>query len=56
MIPGEGYGFATLRAAHALADLETLRKAGRRVIRLQLTGRLPTALTKVIQAVDQALA
>ena len=29
-IPGSGYGFATLKAAQALGDLQTLRDAGRR--------------------------
>ena len=43
-IPGSGYGFATLKAAQALGDLQTLRDAGRRVVRVHLTGKQPQAL------------
>ena len=37
-IPGADYGFSTLKAAQALGDLEALREAGCRVIRLRLAG------------------
>ncbi len=37
-IPGEKYSFGTLKRAQALGDLEALRKHGRRVIRLHLSG------------------
>lgn len=54
-IPGSGYGFSTLKAAQALADLQTLRDAGRRVVRVHLTGRQPAALEQLIQVVQRAV-
>ncbi len=35
-IPGQPYGFATLRQAQALGDLEALRRHGRRALRIHL--------------------
>jgi RpiB/LacA/LacB family sugar-phosphate isomerase len=55
-IPGEAYGLATLRAAQALADLDSLRKAGRRVIRLHAPGRAPAAIDKLTGLISTALA
>jgi glucose-6-phosphate isomerase len=55
-IPGEVFGLATLRGAQALADLETLRKAGRRVIRLQTGGRGSAAIEKLTGLISAALA
>jgi RpiB/LacA/LacB family sugar-phosphate isomerase len=55
-IPGEMFGLATLRAAQALADLDSLRKAGRRVLRLQASGRAPAAIEKLTAAISTALA
>jgi glucose-6-phosphate isomerase len=54
-IPGESHSFAALKAAQALGDLETLRKANRHVIRLHLGGRAPTAIEKVAGMVSKAL-
>jgi hypothetical protein len=54
-IPGEGYGFAALKAAQALGDLETLRKADRRVVRLRLGGRAPAAVEKLAGMVKRAI-
>jgi RpiB/LacA/LacB family sugar-phosphate isomerase len=54
-IPGSGYGFATLKAAQALGDLQTLRDAGRRVVRVHLTGKHPQALEQFIQLTQRAL-
>jgi hypothetical protein len=54
-IPGEGHGFAVLKAAQALGDLEALSKANRRVIRLHLGGRTPAAIEKVAGMVKRAL-
>ncbi len=51
-IPGAGYGFATLKAAQALGDLQALRDAGRRVIRLHLTGKPTTGLQQLTQMVQ----
>ena len=53
-IPGEGYGFSVLKAAQAIGDLETLRKANRRVIRLHLGGRAEAAIEKVAGMVKRA--
>jgi transaldolase/glucose-6-phosphate isomerase len=54
-IPGSGYGFATLKAAQALGDLQTLRDAGRRVVRVHLTGKLPQALEQLVQVAQRAV-
>jgi RpiB/LacA/LacB family sugar-phosphate isomerase len=54
-IPGSGYGFATLKAAQALGDLQTLRDAGRRVVRVHLTGRQPQALEQLVQVAQRAV-
>jgi RpiB/LacA/LacB family sugar-phosphate isomerase len=53
-IPGQPHGFATLKAAQALGDLEALRAAGRRVLRVHLKGKLPQALDRLVQAVQAA--
>jgi RpiB/LacA/LacB family sugar-phosphate isomerase len=54
-VPGESYGFSTLKAAQARGDLETLRKEGRRVIRLHLGGRPAAALEKLARMLDETL-
>ena len=54
-IPGSGYGFSTLKAAQALGDLQTLRDAGRRVVRVHLTGKQPQALEQLIQVMQRAV-
>jgi RpiB/LacA/LacB family sugar-phosphate isomerase len=54
-IPGEGYGFSALKAAQALGDLDALRKANRRVIRLHLGGRVPSAIEKLTAMVKKAI-
>jgi RpiB/LacA/LacB family sugar-phosphate isomerase len=51
-IPGSSYGFGTLKAAQALGDLQALRDAGRRVIRLHLTGRPTTGLQQLLQMIQ----
>ena len=53
-IPGSSYGFSTLKAAQALGDLQALRDAGRRVIRLHLTGRPATGLQQFLQMIQAA--
>jgi glucose-6-phosphate isomerase len=50
-IPGAGYGFGTLKAAQALGDLQALSEAGRRVARVHLKGKQPSALGKLVEAV-----
>src|SRR5262245_7716139 len=54
-IPGAGYGFATFKAAQALGDLQTLRDAGRRVVRVHLAGKQPHALEQLIQVVQRGV-
>jgi hypothetical protein len=53
--PGSGYGFATLQAAQALGDLQILRDAGRRVVRVHLTGKQPQALEQLVQLAQRAV-
>jgi hypothetical protein len=43
-IPGERYGFATLKMAQALGDLATLRAANRRVVWLPIAGSAVAAI------------
>ena len=45
-VPGEPYTFGVLKHAQALGDLESLRKHGRRVMRVHLHGDVPQALEK----------
>jgi RpiB/LacA/LacB family sugar-phosphate isomerase len=51
-IPGAGYGFGTLKAAQALADLQSLRDGARRIIRIHLTGKQSQTLPQLIQMVQ----
>src|SRR5215510_11855162 len=54
-IPGAGYGFSTLKTAQALGDLQTLRDAGRRIVRVHLTGKQPVALDHLVQVVQRVV-
>jgi RpiB/LacA/LacB family sugar-phosphate isomerase len=54
-IPGAGYGFSTLKAAQALGDLQALRDAGRRIVRVHLKGKQPHALEQLIQVVQKTI-
>src|SRR5215467_3434198 len=54
-IPGAGYGFATFKAAQALGDLQTLRNAGRRIVRVHLRGKQPHALEQLVQVVQKGI-
>jgi len=49
-IPGEAYGFSTLKAAQALGDLATLRAAHRRALWLPLGDRPVTSLERIAAA------
>ncbi|HSP72312.1 MAG TPA: hypothetical protein VLN26_08085, partial [Gaiellaceae bacterium] len=49
-IPGEPYGFATLKMAQALGDLATLRAAQRRAAWLPLEGAAPAAIARLTAA------
>jgi RpiB/LacA/LacB family sugar-phosphate isomerase len=55
VIPGAGYGFATLKAAQALAELQTLRDAGRRIVRMHLAGKQLQALEQLVQLVQRSI-
>jgi hypothetical protein len=48
-VPGADYGFSTLKAAQALADLQALREAGRRIIRVRLAGKPAQGLQHLLQ-------
>ena len=51
-IPGERYGFATLRQAQAAGDYQVLERRGRRVVRLHLGAGIGAALDELIAALD----
>jgi glucose-6-phosphate isomerase len=51
-IPGEKYGFATLRRAQADGDYQVLEKRERRVARLHLGARIEESLDALIAAVE----
>jgi RpiB/LacA/LacB family sugar-phosphate isomerase len=54
-IPGERYGFGTLKLAQALGDLATLRAAHRRVLWLPLGRRPVDGLKQLGREIDQRL-
>jgi len=54
-IPGEAYGFATLKTAQALGDLATLRAAQRRALWLPLEGPAAAALDRLTAAIERHL-
>jgi RpiB/LacA/LacB family sugar-phosphate isomerase len=54
-IPGERYGFATLKMAQALGDLATLRGARRRALWLPFAGRAVDAVERLQAALGRAL-
>jgi len=54
-IPGMGYGFSTFKAAQALGDLQALREAGRRVVRVHLTGKQTQGVEQLVQVVQTIL-
>jgi glucose-6-phosphate isomerase len=54
-VPGRPYTFGVLKQAQGLGDLESLRKHGRRVMRVHLHGDLPQALSKLRLYIESAL-
>jgi glucose-6-phosphate isomerase/transaldolase/glucose-6-phosphate isomerase len=50
-IPGQPFDFATLVAAQALGDLQSLQAHGRRVLRVQLGADVDAALATLLRAV-----
>lgn len=53
-IPGERYGFGTLRAAQAAGDFEVLQGHGRRVLRVDLGNDPESGLDRLAQAFAEA--
>ncbi len=54
-IPGERYGFATLKTAQALGDVATLRAAQRRALWLPLAGAPAAALARLTAELERRL-
>jgi len=54
-IPGQPHGFATLKRAQALGDLQSLRDKGRRVLWVHLGGDSEGGLARLEEAVKEAL-
>ncbi|MBI2502725.1 MAG: bifunctional transaldolase/phosoglucose isomerase [Candidatus Latescibacteria bacterium] len=55
-IPGRKFSFGVLKDAQALGDFLALSKRGRRLLRVHLPAQVPTALDRLMQAVDKVLA
>ena len=53
-IPGQEYGFGTLKAAQALGDLQSLQAHGRRAIRVDLGSDIAGGLRALGAALDRA--
>jgi transaldolase/glucose-6-phosphate isomerase len=51
-IPGESYGFRTLRDAQAAGDLDVLARRGRRAARVHLRGDADAGLAKLAEAFE----
>ena len=54
-VPGQPYTFGVLKRAQALGDMETLRRRGRRVVRLHLSSDVEAGLDRVAQALRSAV-
>jgi hypothetical protein len=53
-IPGETYGFSTLKQAQALGDLVSLQSRGRRVVRVHLGRDVAAGLRRLQALVEEA--
>ncbi len=51
-IPGEVFSFSVLKRAQALGDFQALRKKGRRLMRIHLSGSYPSAAQKLVKLVE----
>lgn len=51
-IPGESFGFKTLKHAQAIGDIEALKSHGRPVVRLELAGDPAAAVRELIASFD----
>ncbi len=54
-IPGQGFGFSALKRAQAASDLQTLRRQGRRVLRVHLGADAQQGLAALSDAMETAL-
>ena len=54
-IPGEGYGFSTLKRAQALGDYQSLQAKGRRILRIHLGSDVAAGLNKLERLVGEAI-
>ncbi|MBV8172258.1 MAG: transaldolase, partial [Candidatus Eremiobacteraeota bacterium] len=52
-VPGQPFDFATLAAAQALGDLQSLKNHGRRVLRIQLGEDVDAALSTLLRSVGK---
>jgi len=55
-IPGEAYGFSTLKQAQALGDLASLQTRGRRIVRIHLGRDTAAGLRRLRALVEEATA
>ncbi len=55
-VPGKPYSFSILKQAQALGDLQALQERKRRVLRVHLGPSPESAMPKLLEAVDNALA
>jgi transaldolase/glucose-6-phosphate isomerase len=55
-IPGEAYGFSTLKQAQALGDLTSLQTRGRRIVRIHLGRDVAAGLRRLQALVEKATA
>ncbi len=55
-VPGQRYTFGIVKAAQARGDFQVLVERGRRALRLHLGADVPSGLTNIERAVQQALA
>jgi transaldolase/glucose-6-phosphate isomerase len=54
-LPGQPYTFGTLKRAQALGDLQSLRKHGRRVVRIHLGSDVHRGLAALIEDMKEAI-
>ncbi|HST03891.1 MAG TPA: transaldolase, partial [Chloroflexia bacterium] len=54
-IPGQNFTFGTLIRAQSMGDMQSLRKHGRRIIRLHITGDHSVGVERIRQAIRESL-
>lgn len=55
-IPNQPFSFSILKQAQGLGDLQTLRERRQRVVRLHISGDIPSGLAKIQEAIEAAKA